>query len=143
MSNEYPLFHGKVVSVPAIVEQRGKVLTIIDYLLPSEEEELQEQAGSLFHIMTSKGRDEAQEALKNRVHRAVVPMRLDPSVIDGCDIRASFGRFTEGEVSYKTYEVEIIRGRSQAGGDPLAMLGEILDNPKHTGFRYIRILEKI
>jgi len=147
MDVEYPIFHGKVVSVPAIIEHGDTVMTVVDYLLPSEEEELRKKTGNLFHLMTSKGHDEAQEALEKAVHRAGVPMRLDPSVIDGCDIRSSFGRYTVNEdgqkKTYKTYEVEVLRGRSQAGGDALAMLGEVIGSPKHTGFKYVRILEEI
>ena len=68
-------------------------------------------------------------------------MRLDPSLIDGAEIRARHAQSDFGDgVRRRTYEIEVIRGRSQASGDIFAMMGE-LAGTRHTGFKYIKVFD--
>ena len=145
--NKYPLFSGKVISVPAIFEHDGEKCTLVDYLLPTDEEALRESTNdnAISALLIPGRKEELEGELSSRVKRAIVPIRLDPSIIQGANIRAMFSKFKDPESNkkYRTYEVEVLRGRSQAGSDAMAMLGEIVGNTPHTGFKYVRILEEV
>jgi len=139
--DKYPLFCGKVVSVPAILEQGSTIYTLVDYLTIKDEPSEGEVRQVFFSkLLGLKEGVEKKEQLEKKVKRASIPMRLDPSVIDGCDIRARFGQLQIDEegTKVKTYEVEVIKGRRDSSGDIFSALAQ----PRHTGFRYIRILEE-
>ena len=138
--SQYPIFCGKVVGVPAIMEKEGMTFTLVDYLT-IKDEPTEEQARKLFvgQVLLPAESAKLEAELEKKVKRAVIPMRLDPSVIEGADIRARFAELkVEGQAeNAKTYEVEVIKGRRESSGDVFASLGQ----PRHTGFRYIRLIE--
>ena len=109
---EYSLFCGKVVGVPAILEEGSVIHTLVDYLTIKDEPK-EEEVRQVFFLKLLGLKEGAvkEEQLEKKVKRASIPMRLDPSVIDGCDIRARFGQLQIDEqgTKVKTYEVEIIK----------------------------------
>ena len=145
----YPIFSGKVVNVPAIVEQDGEYITCIQYMTPKDEL-TDEEAKKVMPLGTvsmfrEEDRDKLNATLQERVKSAVVPMRIDPSVILGAEIRTCFGQLNEGECGEgkmaRTYELEVIKGKSQAGGDIFASMAEHFDRTPHSGMKYIKILK--
>lgn len=140
--NEYPVFCGKVVGVPAIMEKDGMIFTLVDYLTIKDEPTEEEVREAFAAQILSGGKDQKlEEKVQQKMRRAVIPMRLDPSVIDGADIRTRFGELKlEGRENAKTYEVEIIKGRSESSGDILILAS--LAQPRHTGFRYIKFIDE-
>src|SRR3989338_65510 len=136
--NEYPIFNGRA-SVSAIMEDvNGKVFTVVDYLTIDQEKAINI---NFLDLISEPKREKAQKDLEARMKRAVIPMRLDPSLIDGAEIRTRYAQINTGNgVMKKTYEIEVIRGRSQANGGIFATIGE-LDGPRHTSFRYIKVLD--
>jgi len=147
-TKDYPIFSGKVLGVPGIIEGNGEYLTILDYMAPkdelTEEERKKAMPLGLLSIFREEDREKMAKTLQERVKRVVVPMRLDPSVVLNAEVRTSFGQLNQGEYGEgqvaKTYELEVIQGKSQAGGDMFASLAEHFDRTPHSGMKYIKIL---
>lgn len=143
--DKYPIFSGKVVGVPAILEEGSEVYTLVDYLTPNDElseaEEKEAMPLGLLSAFIEEHKEKLKQKLQDRVKRALIPMRLDPSIISGADIRTRFGELNEmdyGEgLVAKTYELEVIKGRPKIG-DIFGALSE----PDYIGFRYIKILRE-
>jgi len=150
MTEKYPIFSGRVLSVPGIVEENGEHSTIIDYLSPKDEltEEDRKKAMPLgiLSIVVEEHRDNMAKTLQERVKRVVVPMRIDPSVILDAEVRTSFGQLNKGEYGEnplaKTYELEVIKGKSQASNDMFLGLAEMYDRTPHSGMKYIKVLKQ-
>lgn len=142
MKSNYPLFNGRA-SVSGIVETPdGKTCTVIHYITVDQEKAINDKGFSFLDLFIESKREKVQKDLEKRLKKATIPMRLDPAVIDGAEIRTRFASLTlDDGTSKKTYEVEVIRGRSQSSGDVFAMMGE-LAGPRHTGFRYIKIVDE-
>ncbi|MDO8556560.1 MAG: hypothetical protein Q7R96_05310 [Nanoarchaeota archaeon] len=139
---EYPIFSGRVVHIPAVIEQGSSFATIIQYITLKDEPTEEETRKALFSsILPIPGGKELN--LAQRIKSVAVPLRLDPAVLVGATIRSKFGELClEGEAPQKTYEIEVVQGASRAASDPLMMLAEFASAPTHTGFRYIKILEE-
>lgn len=139
----YPVFCGRVIGIPAIIEERnGVVFTLVDYV-PIKNEMSEEEARRAFVSIALLGKTEdASEQLAKRAQRAVVPLRLDPYILEGSEIRARRAQMPAGvgETMVPTYEIEVIKGTSRTGGDVMASLLESRIGARHTGFRYIKIL---
>ena len=150
MAEKYPIFSGRVFSVPAIVEENGEYFTIIDYLSSKDEltEEDRKKAMPLgiLSIVIEEHRDKMAKTLHERVKRAVVPMRVDPSVILDSEVRTSLGQVNKGEYGEnpvaKTYELEGIKGKSQVGSDIFSGLAEMYGRTPHSGMKYIKVLKQ-
>jgi hypothetical protein len=147
---KYPIFCGTVVSVSAIIEQNGDYVTVIHYLTEKDhptEEEIKEitPLGPLSFFL-EKSREKINQRLQDKVKGAVVPMRVDPSVILGAEIRTRFGQLNLEELgegaAVKTYELEVIKGKSHHTGDIFSGLAEHFEGPPHSGMRYIKILDE-
>jgi hypothetical protein len=149
-TKDYPIFSGKVLGVAAIVEENGEYVTLIDYMTPkdelTEEDRKKDMPLGMLSVFVEEHRDKMAKTLQERVKRAAVPMRVDPSVILYADIRTSFGQLNEGEYGEgqvaRTYELEVINAKSQAGGDMFASMAEHFDRTSHSGMKYIKILKR-
>ena len=147
---KYPIFSGRVLNVLGIVEQKGEYVTLIDYMSPkdelTEDDEKKVMPLGILSLFVEEHRDKFAETLQERLKRAIVPMRVDPSVILGAEIRTSFGQINEGEYGEgqvaRTYELEVIKGKSQAGSDPFLGIVEMYDRTPHSGMKYIKVLKE-
>ncbi|GEM_PF-5995934 len=137
----YPIFCGKVVRVSEIVTIENNNFTIVRYLQAGDEPQL-EQAQAMFleSLFDGVGVGELGAALEQRVRRADIPMRLDPSVIEGADIRARFAELIIDGEKCQTYEVEVIKGRMDRSQSVLVATG--LNQPRHTGFKYVQVVRR-
>lgn len=153
--SEYPIFCGRVIKVAGIIEEDRGVFTVVDYMTQKDEPTEKESQGIMFSKVFGTGAskllghdvEKKEESIKDKIKRASIPMRLEASVIEGAEIRTRFGQFNleecgEGKIA-DTYEVEVIKGRSQAGMDGFSLIAELADGPRHTGFKYIKILKTI
>ena len=146
--SEYPIFSGRVVSVPVIIEDGEMCSTVISYVTPKDEPS-EEEMKKLFPLgplsmMLPEHLEKANEKLENRVKTATVPLRIDPSIVLGAEIRTRLGEINpaehNGEV-LKTYELEIIRGKRRYSGDIFSDIAQ-RNYSEHTGLRYIKVLRE-
>ncbi len=105
----------------------------------------EEGSGMMDQLLQTERAQEYQESLEQRATRVFVPMRLDPYIVGGANVRVMFNTAEMGDgIVHRTYELEIIKGKSRAGGDPLSMLGEVMSKTTpYTGFKYVKILDPI
>ncbi|MBR9704487.1 hypothetical protein GOV12_03690 [Candidatus Pacearchaeota archaeon] len=147
---DYPILSGRVLSVPAVIEENGQFVTVIDYIPTgdemSEDEMKKVMPGGILSAFVEEHKEKANQTLQERVKRAFIPLRIDPSVIDGAEFRTILGQINEGDYGEgfiaKTYELLIIKGKSRAGGDIFSGLAEHIDGPPHSGMRYIKVLKE-
>jgi hypothetical protein len=147
---KYPIFSGRVVGVPLVVEEReGEVFTYIQYLTPNDEPTMDDVKEALplgiLSMFDQKAMEKANETLAEKVNTAIVPLRVDPSVLHGAEVRTCLGQLNSQEYgegpSLRTYEVQVIKGTSRAGGDFLSGFAEMSAGTPHTGMKYIKILD--
>lgn len=137
--NDYPTFSGNVVSVSGFIEANGEIYSIVNFFTQQDKEEVNKTITpkiSILTILSETKLDEVGKELEKKVSRVAVPMRLDPEILRGANVRAKFGKIG----GRKTYEVEIIRGRVDFSGDPFADLAQH-HRPNYTGFKYIKFLD--
>jgi len=148
--DKYPIFSGKVLRVPAIIEDKGEYVTLVEYLSPRDEltgEDIKKDMPmGILSFFIEEHREKMAKTLQERVKRVAIPLRIDPSVILNAEIRTSFGQiniseYGEGQVA-RTYELEVIEGRSRAGGDMIASMVEHFDRTPHSGMKYIKLLSE-
>lgn len=106
---EYPIFSGRGVIVRSLGERSdGKFETFLQFIQVSDELSVEEERkailGSVLNFPDSK---EALEAFNNQYTGAIVPLRLDPSTINGATVRTMFNEY-DGQ---RFYELEILKGR--------------------------------
>lgn len=149
MNEEYPIFSGRVINVPAVVDMGEEgVFTIVDYIsvekMPSDDEVKKTMPYAELSFLFEEHVDKAKKLLEDRAIRVIIPMKLDPSVILGAEIRTCFAQANSGEYgegkSHDTYELEVIKGRSQAGGDFVVAMRERAKGEPFTGIKYVRYL---
>lgn len=142
---KYPVFSGRVVNIPAIVEGEGDTITLVDYVTIRDEPTI--SVGELFMtLVIPEEKGKLEKDLSSRVQRAVIPMRLDPSLILGAEIRTRYGEVNAGDYGSekiaRTYELEIINPASRPGADVFSTLSDMAMGRPHTGFKYVKILDE-
>jgi len=144
--DNYPVFCGRVIGVPAIIEDaNGQSFTYIDFV-PVKKDLSEEQYKKLM-VNSLRGQEGMGNklSLQERVERVVIPLRLDPHILTGGEIRGSYARLeaVQKDVNgistktfVRTYEIEIIKGALHGRGDVV----DFLEHRPHTGLRYVKIL---
>jgi len=126
MSEEYPIFSGKVIKVGPIVKDGTETWTTVQYLEGLDDVNNKDIAMGLFPFL--KERDPNYVPLEDRVKTAVIPMHIDPSVLHFAEVRARFSKFKSEDGDIKCYEVEIIESPPGHAG-------------AFNGLRYVKKLE--
>ena len=131
---KYPSFVGNVISISEIIEDEEEVMSTVWYLEP---EDMPSEGQALLEYIRSFREEDgipAPSEIEKKAKRALVPMRLDPSVLEGCLVRAHVFQRNGDENKYKVYEIEILKGQ---------FTGSMFPVERHKGFKYVKILEKI
>ena len=140
-NNKYPIFSGNVLSVSGVIEMDGETYSIIDYITVKDGEEVDKSRdlGAAFVALFSESKmNKLEEKLKEKISRVVVPLRIDPEVLRGANVRARFGKVA----GRRTYEVEVICGRSSNNQDPFMAMAEVVGKTPYTGFKYLKFIDE-
>jgi len=143
--NKYPTFCGRVLRISGILEdEEGEIFSIVDYV-PIKSEITDEEERKIFASVLLGKSEEVRGDLADKIKRVVVPFRLDPYILEESEVRARCAQMPVGPGGKMapTYEVEVIKGRSQARDNSQLSLFEREVGARYTGFKYVKILDKI
>jgi len=130
----YPIFEGKALGVAAQIFDAGVVYSLVDYIPRGVEMPLPNNLLSL--VLDKKRLKEADaEMARTIVQRAMVPLPLHPEVLRGAEVKTYISLIED----LKVFTFEVVKGRSQADGDPLSFMSELGGTP-YTGFKYMRVI---
>ena len=133
---KYPIFCGRVIKVHALLEdESGSYSTIIKYLSPQDQTIPFELANKIILGIVD---DFELQSLEEKVQTVSIPLRLDPFVVEGAEIRTRFGKIhlDEEDEENTTFEVEIIEGSNRY----LTDLHRLTNTTPFSGLTYIKIL---
>jgi len=141
MKQDYPIFNGKVHAVHAIVEMDSEIYSILTYFTKDESDKLEEDmhpSKLMLLLIDDSKRAELEEKCRKGLSQVIIPLRLDPSIINGAIVRTKMGKEEINGTDKKTYELEVVEGSHRGGLDVFSMA--LSDSP-YKGFRYIKILD--